>query len=253
MPHLPAAKASMTIEGERITSDMKKTIREKTHGKQLKNYIIERNKWSESTFNKVDWDNFEIVMKRMKNSSKTRIIKFLHDWLPVGYQQRHIYVDRDPSCPTCNNCKIEKVDHIFRCKERQKTRAECFTHMKNNLSKINTNDNITSTIIKGIKHWVSGFRQEFQVTFPTQDKLLHRIQLAVLEQNEIGWNNLLKGRISKYWGLAQQVHYSERARQCTTKKEKEKAKKYTPDFFQMVLIFEIFKMFETLWTTRNDD
>ena len=64
---------------------------------------------------------------------------------------------------------------------------------------------------------------------------------------------MLKGRVSKKWGLAQQVQYSEKAASYSTDAEKEQAKKYTPIFFQTILVREILEMFETIWASRNKD
>jgi hypothetical protein len=33
--------------------------------------------------------------------------------------------------------------------------------------------------------------------------------LAALEQDEIGWQNFVEGKISKYWGYLQLIHYQD--------------------------------------------
>ena len=85
------------------------------------------------------------------------------------------------------------------------------------------------------------------------DKLTKILTEAVTEQNRIGWGNFLKGRISRLWGRAQQVHYSTRYEKASTETETQEAEKHTGEHFQLCVIREIWKFFETLWDKRNDD
>ena len=63
----------------------------------------------------------------------------------------------------------------------------------------------------------------------------------------MGWNNFMKGRTSQKWGEAQQVHCLEKQKALKTEKEKQEAKHNTGELFQMRLVVETFRMFETLW------
>ena len=58
----------------------------------------------------------------------------------------------------------------------------------------------------------------------------------------------MKGRISKKWGAAQQVHCSEKQKHMQTDENHNTGK-----LFQMRLTMELFRMFETLWEARNKD
>ena len=71
MPHLPAARATMVVHGRRITSNIQKEVQEAIHGTRLAKHIMERNHWSTSTFNLVDWDAHKIALKKQRNKSKT--------------------------------------------------------------------------------------------------------------------------------------------------------------------------------------
>ena len=74
------------------------------------------------------------------------------------------------------------------------------------------------------------------------DKLTNTLAEAVKEQNKIGWNNFMKGRISKKWGKAQQVHCSAKQKDMQTDESHN-----TGELFQMRLTMESLRMFETLW------
>ena len=74
-----------------------------------------------------------------------------------------------------------------------------------------------------------------------------------MEQNSIGWNNFMKGRISLEWGEAHQVHCSEKQKVAQTEHKKLEAKQNTGELFQIRLTLKKSKMFETLWESRNQD
>ena len=141
MPHLPAATDTMTVNGKRIASNMRTELREAIHGGNIADCIMERNNWSTSTFNNAAWDEFEMAMKRLRNESKTRLIKYVHDWLPVGCQQQHMHKAHNPTCPTCKAPDPqEKTDHMFRCPKRKSLRDICLTKLQTTLTKIETNN-----------------------------------------------------------------------------------------------------------------
>ena len=66
--------------------------------------------------------------------------------------------------------------------------------------------------------------------------------MAVQNQNDIGWYNLLKGRVSKYWKQAQEIHYR------TMKKDK----KFSGNTWGIQLILELWGYSESIWLHRND-
>lgn len=118
--HHPKACLTSSVKGHRIASDMQTKSREAMHGESSAEHTTERNKWSRTTFDMVDWDAFKTVIKRLQNESKTRFIKHVHDWLPVGCQQQHIHKDRDPKCLTCQeDGTVEKTEHLFQCQNQK--------------------------------------------------------------------------------------------------------------------------------------
>lgn len=65
-------------------------------------------------------------------------------------------------------------------------------------------------IYNGFKTIISSLALGIEPTIPTFEldnlgKLMHS---AWLEQGQIGWSQILKGRISTKWGEAQQAYYS---------------------------------------------
>ena len=91
---------------------IRKELWEQTHGANLRKHAIKRNRWSETTFDSVDWDTCEIALKKQRQETKTRVIKFAHNWLPVGKQQERMCKGKPSKCPTCQEEEtVETTDH----------------------------------------------------------------------------------------------------------------------------------------------
>lgn len=86
-----------------------------------------------------------------------------------------------------------------------------------------------------------GIGPAFHFTF-FNDSTGHYLEKACREQCHIGWTNMIKGRISRYWGKAQQVLYSQQfpdvdaLSACT---------------FQLSLIRGMWRLFDGVWWQRN--
>lgn len=176
-------------------------------------------------------------MKARRESSSTSTTH----WLPVGHQ--------------CNSNTHARITIHAVQPARTIARWRRWTMWCDAKNKSNFGNNalppwecITDTKIKGIEHWMSQCHQPFQIWFPFQDRSSCLTQLESLEQNDIGWNNFMKGGISKCWGQAQQIHCTKKAKQCATKKEKESEKKHNSEFFarNVQCVWE-------MWKARNDD
>ena len=85
---------------------------------------------------------------------------------------------------------------------------------------------------KGIMNWI--LRPHGNLQLPRQrhnNKLTKLLTEAVQDQNKIGWNNFMKGRMSQKWGEAQQVHCLEKQKTMQTEKGKWEAKHNTGELF----------------------
>ena len=127
------------------------------------------------------------------------------------------------------------------------------TNMTTTLAKMFTNNPIKNTTNEGILHWTNENTNAFSMQHNTKDRPTEMPEEAIKEQNDTGWNNFLKGRISGKWVLAQQEHCRARSQSFTTKEEIKQAQKHTAMFFQTTLMREMFKAFEKLWEARNRD
>ena len=68
------------------------------------------------------------------------------------------------------------------------------------------------------------------------------LRRAWVDQMNIGWTNMIKGRVSPYWGLAQNECYKERFPEKQT---------LSAIVFQVRLIRGMWQLFEGIWFQRN--
>ena len=82
-------------------------------------------------------------------------------------------------------------------------------------------------------------------TFPPNPNAMpplatNSVDRAIWEQTQIGWDNLLRGRISTRWRFIQAQHYqSEQSRR-------------SPDRWAADIIYRLLQISHSLWTTRNN-
>eukprot|EP00957_Ditylum_brightwellii_P108921 8309442-Ditylum_brightwellii.AAC.1 len=102
-------------------------------------------------------------------------------------------VQESAVCPVCAT-EIETWEHMFQCKHD--TTCTARLHMIGKLG-------------IGLKKMKTNNMCGVETTPPhiPRDELGDLLSNAVVDQNELGWDNLIKGQISKTWGHAQAVHF----------------------------------------------
>ena len=94
-----------------INSNYRAILRRLASYETLRQYHCSKYDWSEDVFNSVDWT----AHGRALNSNFPRrhfLIKFLHDWLPLGYLKSRYAAYYDDTCPLCSNT-LETRSHFF--------------------------------------------------------------------------------------------------------------------------------------------
>jgi hypothetical protein len=64
-PHWPVEKATLLIEGTKVTSGIKQQLASQLSDGKLKEYIFDKEKWTQYTFDSVAWREYETAFKRL--------------------------------------------------------------------------------------------------------------------------------------------------------------------------------------------
>ena len=196
-----------TKEDSLIYGNVSQVITECILGDDILKYLLGKNKlWTEDTFHLVDWDGVGSYMNSIKATRATNVVKFVHDWQHDGHQIGLFYGKGDNTvCPT--GCGADETRHYFiSCTDPQATlsfrkRLDVFKGVHKRHRTASAIFTAFSNIIHHLRHRSRNplpFRPQFGSNF---DKILLE---AWVEQERIGWGQLMKGRLSKKWGRRNQ-------------------------------------------------
>ena len=117
VPHLDEQQCSISINVVRLTSQYDKSVRFHVNGYHLKQYILERNAWTTSIWNEVDFHAFGSHFRRLRPSQQAHHMKLIHNQLPLGdrrYRQAPIQEESLRLCPCCQ-CQPKDLNHFLQC------------------------------------------------------------------------------------------------------------------------------------------
>ena len=81
---LPGFGAQLTINGRTITSKHAKYIRSAAISQDIREYMTTKYHWTNKTCNTINWEAHGNILRQLPTTKQTRILKFIHEWLPSG-------------------------------------------------------------------------------------------------------------------------------------------------------------------------
>jgi hypothetical protein len=198
----PSTGAHLVSASGTITSKYKETVLEKSTAPALRQYIQEKNSWTPSTMDMVNWSAHGKAF-RNQISRRIHLSKLLHECLPT-FHQLNKYGGSSRPCPACTS-PDETRDHILRCLDPP--RVEWRRNYWDALAKFHVEYRTAPLLVYVLK---SALEEWFQSTsdievspvlYPTD------VRHLVIQQNAIGWRQLFNGRFSVKWARLQQEYY----------------------------------------------
>jgi hypothetical protein len=162
---------------------------------KLKDYIIEKEKWTQYTLDSVAWREYEIAYKRLSKNRQFNISKACFNLWHTGRKNGRYYGGKK-SCCLCNTLEedwIHILTHpsIDACMNREESCAKArkaMTHWKL--------QNDFWTAMEKVLNGYTGPPNGCTITTPfppTYNNRSNHLKLTFREQDRIGWDNLLKG------------------------------------------------------------
>jgi hypothetical protein len=100
-PQWPVEKATLFIKGKNITSGMKQQLSSQLSDGKLHDYIINTKKWSQYTFDRVSWSDYETAFKRLSKNRQVNISKACSNlWHTGRGNVRYYGGERAAACAT---------------------------------------------------------------------------------------------------------------------------------------------------------
>ena len=212
-----------TTEGLAIR-DLRKYMLRTKNGEEILNYYREKKGWHSRVFSVIDWEALESLLRKASPIKKNRLIQVLHDWQNVGRQKGKFRDSRlgkmvEPPlqatmeeetihlCPMGCGLQEDHLHHV-RCSVPSmiNKRKKLCKNAISRLTRLRTNEGIcsyTNYIIKKLSN-----NEEISLeseTFYSEDD--RNLLPAIIGQQDIGWENFLKGFVHEGWARAQNTHY----------------------------------------------
>jgi hypothetical protein len=237
-PFLPGTQAHLTLDGTVITSHHASALRRAATSPAYRDYLIRKFTLTDDACDDVHWAAFRLAINRFKRPNQTRIQKFIHRWLPLNEFLHVQEPTTDPVCPACLSYP-ETQEHFLCC--QHPLRTACRDALKKTLDKFHdlakTDPHLSNLLWVGILH-SSGLPIDIgQETahFPEAFKLVAQ------RQSEIGWTQLMHGRLTQHWGIAYESH-------CLQQETSMPGDEWIAKVIQL-----LWEYFLALWKVRNAD
>ena len=233
-PLLPTAKIQLNLPAGTVTHKLKRTIRLARRAPPLAQKLKKDNNWSDHLFEDINWEASRRALRRLRKA-KVQLVKYLNNVIPVG-KLVHTYNPKYPAgCPSCEE-PIETRDHLYQCPAQSRVdwRVSFIAKLRQKLEKLNTRMDLQELLLEGVKATIEG-RDANTIHVPPS------VQDLYTTQTEIGWTQLLKGRISQQWSHEQQRHLGRFDK-------KNNGMTWATDVIQLIL-----ESWLQLWELRNGD
>ncbi len=150
--------------------------------------------------------------------------------------------DSSNLCPRCNEA-LETFEHIIQCTESHDTTMNAWQTLQKEVVAPRMCHALFSKFEEGLTSWMSKTDVQWKGDIPSiEDKVGNLIYLAYTDQTRIGWNQAIRGRISKRWGQAHHAYTFERYNMAQT----------TPNAWIAKLIYQLWQFSIARWITRNE-
>jgi hypothetical protein len=177
-------------------------IHNQQHLAPLRQYYRARFHWSLDVFEGIDWQQYSMAYRRFPRQ-RTFFSKLGWKKLPVAGRLHKRTSCYDHLCPTCA-AEHEDDDHVYQCQHI--TRSQWRTSILDKIyDKFNTvlDPDLMAIIRIGLRAYFNDSSPDFSDRFP-QGYSSTPYNDIITQQNDIGWDHFIRGKISKEW---QHVQY----------------------------------------------
>jgi hypothetical protein len=239
----PTTGAHLIYPEGTLTARYVTNIRRRATSSQLQQYIKHKYGFEDNVMQSINWSahgkSMQLFIKK-----RVHITKMVHECLPtLGRLNRFDKGHR--TCPCCP-CLTEDRDHVIKCgaASRQRWRDKFLQEINMFHDKAETYPLLRHLWNEAIQEWLRTDEPDILVS----PVLYHTdVREVIIQQNRIGWRQLINGRFSTAWSLIQEEYYRRLRQQTGT------ADRRSGETWQKQFIVKIWKQWEKLWKLRNEE
>ena len=182
------------IDGRVVNNSLYSILKEKITGTSMRFYLLEKYHWTTAIFDDIAWDAHQKILKKTPHTKRVTLLKYIHGWLPTN--KRRFRECRVPlgECALCG--QVESQDHFLRCTNTQ----------MQNIREPTWKELMTALVTDTEPGFKVVFTTGLSTVLGGQSPSAHTIndwppemRSACTAQSNIGWNQVLFGRISSQW------------------------------------------------------
>ena len=184
--------------------------------------------------------------RKMKATKVTNVLKMVHGWQNDGYQKDLFYEDNQDNMCLAGCGAVEGRLHFVHCTAGQMKAGQrvCLGKFHKVHKKLKMAGIIYNSLLSILLYFKDGgepprFLQQYESSMDTM------VEKAWKEQKLIGWDQILKGRISSKWGIVQAIFYG-------NNEETRAEKHFTLDVWNAKTIGSLLSFTLGLWNDRCD-
>jgi hypothetical protein len=201
-PQIPCLYWRVTLDNDRrVCKYLTVTLTSYVSHHNMSSYWEKRNIISTEQFNNIDWIGVGKAMKASTITRKQWIVKHAVGICGVNKVLKLWKKRDDDTCPWCS--EVETSQHVILCNQPEENQIwDAHLLSLSTWLKTTTSSDITNQLIDYLRMW----RQD---NIPTLIPANHK--LAQIQQ-QMGWNNVIEGRLGTCWRSAHQSNSDELGR-----------------------------------------
>ena len=234
--------AQLVIKDRFITSKPTHHLREAARLVDQSVYLREKFGWSQTTFEDISWTTHSTALKSLTEPDRVRITKYIHGWLPTGKRRHREKKSYPQDCALCH-AAIEDNEHLWAC--THESQIQLVESLLIDLEKTQHETKADPALHEVIK---SAVRQcaltgSYQPDPSVESRSVHYL---FQPQGDIGWHQILHGRISQQLIQHQDKYYhSEDTEINPTDKRKFSGQRWAKQ-----IILTVWRTLLKLWKNR---
>ena len=186
-------KATIYINHTEVNANILLELNNAIHTPDLRDYFQQKYKWDSKTIQLIDWEAHNAAINKFRSTQRKTLLQFTHRWLPTNSHPASM----KPLTPLCTVCNIhnETNEHFIAC-QHQHYRVPWEADILLWYGKVNALhlEPILCYYIMLTLHDWKLFESPNNIEFC--DGIYKKLYL---EQQTIGWQHVLFGRITKTW------------------------------------------------------
>jgi hypothetical protein len=184
------AQVQLRINGITITRDSQQSILQAASRIPLQDYYQTKLGWTKKVFESVCWTVQRKALHSFNAADQTRILKFVHGWLPTYSRLHKEGSATSPRCKLCHALYKNNI-HLFTCQHpgMQKIQENIQLYLLKQ-----QNDHGNSELINILQLALDECLIDDTWT-PSIINTSHAWKNPIQDQSEIGWSHIFHGRI----------------------------------------------------------